>query len=437
MGTRETSESGQSGPRNRINKKVILFIVAGLFIALLVYIVLFICRVSDPSAVFENKGYSMQGAGGFSRAGAAPDSSREISSIRLLSGKDEGVLKDKVNILVLGTDRDAERESRMGFRTDTIILLVCSFKEKRVDLISFPRDSFVFIYPFKEMDRINTAFEKGGGEKNGYKYVMKTVSRQIGGLAVDYYLNFDMPGVKKIVDAIGGVDYDVDVRVTMGGRTTEKGPQHLNGQQVLDYCRMRLGSSDLERVDRQQRMLLAIFGQLKARGQLQDLPGIYSALTDNIKTNLDFTQICALALFAKDLDATDINRCKLKGMSLLLNDSDYWGIDQEEKQQMLKNIFGKEFGVDMREDGRFLKSLYGKFTALKASAEENLEDARAFFGSGKAPLPADENAAFENYQLQIKRLIQRSSTNNFTEITGKLEKAVEDFDFWYASIKNR
>ena len=47
--------------------------------------------------------------------------------------------------------------------------------------------------------------------------------------------------MKIIVDAMGGVDYYVDIPVSMNGRTLEIGQQHLDGQAVLDYCRMRKG----------------------------------------------------------------------------------------------------------------------------------------------------------------------------------------------------
>lgn len=54
---------------------------------------------------------------------------------------------------------------------------------------------------------------------------MNTVEHLLG-VQVDYYVGFGMNVVKKVVDAVGGVDYDVDIAMTMNGRKLEKGQQH-------------------------------------------------------------------------------------------------------------------------------------------------------------------------------------------------------------------
>ena len=64
----------------------------------------------------------------------------------------------------------------------------------------------------------------------GYQSEMNTVSRLIGGIPVSYYVSFDMNAVKEIVDAMGGVDYEVDIDVYMNGRELHPGLQHLDGQ---------------------------------------------------------------------------------------------------------------------------------------------------------------------------------------------------------------
>lgn len=83
---------------------------------------------------------------------------------------------------------------------------------------------------------------------------MNTVSYLLG-VPVDYYVGFGMNVVKEVVNAMGGVDYDVDISFTLNGRETVEGYQHMDGQQVLDYCRWRKGGrGDIDRIDRQQRI---------------------------------------------------------------------------------------------------------------------------------------------------------------------------------------
>ena len=126
---------------------------------------------------------------------------------------------------------------------------------------------------------------------------METVSHFLGGIPVHYYIGVDMNVVIDIVDIMGGVDYDVDVRVKVDNRVIETGFQRLNGQQVLDYARFRkTRMGDIDRIDRQQRIVLATFKQLKSTDQLLKFPRYYTAVMEKVHTNLDIKQIAGLAL---------------------------------------------------------------------------------------------------------------------------------------------
>lgn len=256
--------------------------------------------------------------------------------------------KQRVNILVLGADSSVERvDAGMNFRTDTMILVSVDFTEKKIDMISIPRDSYARINGGNSFNKINAAFTYGGGsDENGYDYSMNTVS-QLFGVPVDYYVGFGMNVVKEIVDAIGGVDYDVDIAFTMNGRRMEKGQQHLDGQQVLDYCRFRKDSKgDLGRVDRQQRMLLAMFNQMLDAKQIMNVPKIYESVEENLDTNLDLGQIATMAYFAKDLSMSDIQKHTLPGYGSYVGSRSYYIINQDEKNQLVMELFNVEGPFD-------------------------------------------------------------------------------------------
>lgn len=261
--------------------------------------------------------------------------------------------RNRVSVLLLGADSSVERvNAGMNFRTDTMILVTADFETGKVDMISIPRDSYVRIYNKNEdaeprFNKINSAFTFGGGaDKHGYEYAMKTVSDLLG-VRVDYYVGFGMNVVKEVVDAMGGVYYDVDIEFTMNGRETQKGYQHMDGQKVLDYCRFRKGGrGDVDRVDRQQRILFAMFEQVQAANQIKNIPEIYTAVQENVDTNLDLMQIATLAYFAKDVPMEDIERHTVPGNGQYVGDRSYYIIDQEKKNKMVKEIFGKEGPVD-------------------------------------------------------------------------------------------
>ena len=105
-------------------------------------------------------------------------------------------------------------------------------------------------------------------------------------------------GKSSLINALGGVEYDVDREIKLNGRVLHKGVQRLDGQQVLDYCRARKGyGTDVDRADRQQRMLFAIFTQLREGSRLTSIPKLYLSVKDYIYTDLTAEQIAALAVF--------------------------------------------------------------------------------------------------------------------------------------------
>lgn len=287
---------------------------------------------------------------------ATPEPTPDPAAV-LLSEADLEFMKNRVNIMVLGLDESAERASWGAFRTDTMILVTIDFDTNDITMISCPRDSYVKLangegHPIKngenfEFAKINSAFPKGGGsKKNGYAYAMGTVSYVLGGIPIQYYVGFNMNVVKDMVNAMGGLYYDVDTKVTMNGREYEPGYQYMDGQAVLDYCRQRKGSSDIARVERQQNMLKAIFREMKSTGQIVNIPKIYKAVETNIETNLSFAQISALALIALHMDADQLQSRTLDGTFLNMRSTSYWGLYTGKIASMVKEVFGISVNID-------------------------------------------------------------------------------------------
>ncbi len=293
----------------------------------------------------------------------------------LRQNADLSFMKNKVNILMLGWDQSPEREdedsalyrnAKNNYRSDVIMLMTADFEKGTVDLISVPRDTYAPIYNKKGRWKINAAFAHGGSaEGDGFLYAMKTVENLLG-VPIDYYAGVDMTGLKAIVDAMGGVEYDVDVEIRLNGRVLETGIQHMDGQQVLDYVRARKGiSTDVGRADRQQRMLFAIFQQLKSRNQLVNLPKIYASVQDKIKTNLNAEQIAAMTVFAMGLDMQDLHRHTLAGeyISNVYNAS-FYVLDNDKLKKLVREIYGIDIKTNPRYDLDYVRADKAAFAAL-------------------------------------------------------------------------
>ncbi len=320
---------------------------------------------------------------------------------------DADFMKDRVNILLVGFDQSPEREdesesvyrnARNNYRSDVLILAAVDFDAGTVHLISIPRDTYTPIYGTRGRWKINAAFAKGGAaEGDGFLYATKTVE-MLFGVPVTYYAGVSMTGLKHLVDAMGGVDYDVDVEIHLNGRTLETGYQHLDGQQVLDYCRARKGiSTDLGRNDRQQRMLLAVFDQLRKKDQLASIPAIYESVRDDVYTNLTAAQIAALASFSLKLSAGDFERTTLEGeyVSNVYNAS-YYVL----KNKKLAELVKEEFGVTIKRDSKYDLSTVRRDKAAEeaARAAESLDDVEAML-----TLPADTTGSYAAELLENAR----------------------------------
>ena len=338
-------------------KKMLIYILFALLLTALILLGRFIYRtVINPVSAFDNKpGNTLvvetntpePTENSSVETTQTPEPTVTLSPRELLEMEaDKDFMKDRVNVLLTGIDYSEEREGRSDFRTDTIMLLSINFETCKVDMISVPRDSYADIAFTDAKWKINGAYMSAGGrEGNGFECMMQTVSDCLGGVPIDYYLAVEMQAVKDIVDIIGGVWYDVDYEFTMNGRHLEKGYQHLTGQQVLDYLRLRkgvTGSSDINRIDRQQRLLLEVFNQMKDSALIAKIPEMYKTLQSQIMTNLNFEQIVALSLFALDFDLENgFNRYTLQGEYMAAyNASKYYVLNHEYTEHIVNEIFG-------------------------------------------------------------------------------------------------
>lgn len=172
------------------------------------------------------------------------------------------VAKEAENFLILGSDtRDPDNNG--GSRSDTIIL--AHFPEDRsgAQLISIPRDTWVHVPRSKDGRhgdtdaKINAAYAWGG-----IPLTVQTVEEYTG-VRVDHVAIVDFAGFKEIVDALGGIDIEIDQDFTSihpPYRKFTKGEQHMDGATALDYARQRqqFADGDFTRIRHQQQVIKAI-----------------------------------------------------------------------------------------------------------------------------------------------------------------------------------
>ena len=218
------------------------------------------------------------------------------------------------NILLLGSDR---RPNTPNWRTDVMMIIAIDEATKQVGVISLPRDIYVDEIPDHRGNKINVIDYLGEQDEpdgGGPKLLGQIIEDKIG-VPIDHYIRFDFEAFKRLVDAMGGVEIEIDCPLydpygyDQGGLplALDKGVHRLNGGEALSYVRSRLVGGDLERERRQQRFAWAVRSQILNENLLTRVPAIYQALNDNVQTDLGLRDAIKLVRFALDLDADNVH----------------------------------------------------------------------------------------------------------------------------------
>ena len=252
--------------------------------------------------------------------------SRNVSST-LKKGK-------PVSILLMGTDTGALGRDFRG-RTDTLIVLVMNPKDKKMTLVSLPRDEKVAISGYEEYypSKLNSAYFYGGS-----KAAVRTVQQDLN-IPIDFYVTVNMGGLESIINAIGGVDVAPTISFSYGGYSFKKGKvTHMNGPKALAYVRMRhedpLG--DYGRQTRQRQVLMKVALKSSHISNLLNQKFL-NTISKQMQTDLSFDDL--LALGTKYRVATHgMDSDHLQGTSTMIMGESFEVPTLSEKQRITNKI---------------------------------------------------------------------------------------------------
>lgn len=192
-----------------------------------------------------------------------------------------------VNILLVGQDR---REGEGRQRSDSMIMCSINPETGEISLISFLRDLYVNIPGGYSNNRLNTPYIFGG-----FKLLNRTLEANFG-ISADHNIEVDFEGFIKIVDVVGGINMELTKKEAeiVGGGAVE-GENRLNGAQALTYARIRKIDSDFSRTQRQRKVLLAMFDEIKNL-PAAEIWALIDEITPLITTDMENSEIISLAL---------------------------------------------------------------------------------------------------------------------------------------------
>jgi LCP family protein required for cell wall assembly len=186
------------------------------------------------------------------------------------------LLSRRLTVLVIGTDVNAARAARNEpLNTDSLMLASINADQSSVTLISIPRDlTDVPLADGSTWDRKINAIER----ERDLPTLVSGVSKLLGA-PIDAHVQIDMDDLAKLVNAVGGVDVDVeeplhDPKVSLD---LPVGSHHLDGTQALSYVRTRV-DTDFGRAKRQQEVVLALVASLVSPKTDVDVASLLSGL---------------------------------------------------------------------------------------------------------------------------------------------------------------
>ncbi|CAH0121363.1 Polyisoprenyl-teichoic acid--peptidoglycan teichoic acid transferase TagU [Paenibacillus sp. CECT 9249] len=244
-----------------------------------------------------------------------------------------------VHILLLGGDRD----DLLAY-TDSIVVASLDTDRKKAYLFSILRDTYVSM-PGHEGGRINEFKTKGGID------LVKQTIKDYTGISIDYYVFADYEGFINLIDAMGGIDYEVEkpMEYAPEGEDPEyhiqldEGYQHLDGHETLQYVRFRMDAmGDYARTERQRNILVAILDKLKDHASMPTMSDLIHSMSSYVITDISMGDLLQLSKVAFQLDIDDVESIQLPPIELIrevvIDDKNVIAVDEAQLQEYVQNV---------------------------------------------------------------------------------------------------
>lgn len=293
----------------------------------------------------------------------------------------------KINVLVLGVD---ERAGDVG-RSDTMFAVTVDTGSSEAALLSVPRDTRVKI-PGHGWDKINHAYATGK-EKLSQK-----AAEDLLGIPFDYYVVINFAAFGKIVDAVGGVDIDVEKRMYYRDPYDDlvidfrPGHQHMDGKSAIKYVRYRGEDGDIGRIERQQKFVKAMLEKVTSPSIIPRVPSIIREVGSAVSTNMSTSEMLSMAKLLNDAHKKGLKTDMVPGRPAYIRDISYWLPDIVALREHIAQIQGGELGGKQLAEAEQLAAEYERSIPRDMKVHEAPKTATAPKAAVK---PGDKTAAAE------------------------------------------
>lgn len=229
------------------------------------------------------------------------------------------------NILVLGTDDD-------GIRTDTIMIARLNTIDHTVALMSIPRDTLIE-YSSLNVPKINGVYGYAGTGEKGVQALKGQLSKLLG-FEVDGHAVVNLKAFVELVNLVGGVKFDVPMRMYYSDPTQDlyidlqPGLQTLDGEKAMQLVRFRKGyaSQDIQRTQVQQDFIQALAEKCLSVVNIPKVGEMAKIFSEHVQTDLTIGNI---AYFGQELLKCDFENMftyTLEGEAVSMKGISYYAI---------------------------------------------------------------------------------------------------------------
>ena len=300
---------------------------------------------------------------------------------------------DYLHIMVMGVDR---RSDDVG-RSDTLMAVTVNREAGSAQILSLPRDTRVQIEG-NGFDKINHAYAYGGHE-----LTKKTVEKLLG-VPMDYYVLVDIQAFERIIDALDGVDINVEKRMYYedpwdddGGLVIDlyPGMQHMDGKKAIQYVRFRDGEGDIGRIARQQHFMQAVMEKLLSPAVLPKLPKMMEEIRSAVETDMPLKEMVSLAQLLPSIREHGMTSEMVPGSPAYLEDISYWLPDIMQLRKMVASQMGMELENSGMESAQALVKEYESSLPKGITVMEEKSDTAQTKSSKTASEEGDKDSKTE------------------------------------------
>lgn len=259
-------------------------------------------------------------------------------------GHDSNTVKNlpKIYCLLLGQSETL---------TDTIIIAEYDPQEQQASMLSIPRDTYIGNNKVSAIagEKINAVYQTGA------ENVLREVN-ELTGLDVKYYLKVDTEAFRALVDAIGGVTFDVPIDMKYDSNrlnlhiNLKAGVQKLDGEKAEQVVRFRhnndgttysyeYGIEDLGRMRTQRAFLTALAKQTLKVENLFKINEFIDIANQYVETNLDFDTIKDYVPYIVEFNMDNLKTGQVPGASEQANGIWIYSADEIKLKEMVDNLF--------------------------------------------------------------------------------------------------